>query len=67
MDLGDEKSATLAEVLFRRHRHQGLEIPDALVAATALTRKLTLVTFNQKHFRFLKNLDLFPIDRLTPG
>lgn len=34
----------------------GLQIPDALIAATAIDRNLTLVTANTKHFSFLKEI-----------
>ncbi len=37
----------------------GLLIPDALIAATAITKKLPLWTFNQKDFKFIGNLVLF--------
>lgn len=36
----------------------GLQIPDALIAATAMENKLTLVTANVKHFAFIKGLKL---------
>ncbi|OGD62754.1 hypothetical protein A2160_04790 [Candidatus Beckwithbacteria bacterium RBG_13_42_9] len=36
----------------------GLQIPDALIAATALEEKLTLVTGNVKHFNFIKGLQI---------
>lgn len=36
----------------------GLQIPDALIAATAMENKLTLVTANVKHFSFIKGLKL---------
>ncbi|OGG18481.1 hypothetical protein A2721_01690 [Candidatus Gottesmanbacteria bacterium RIFCSPHIGHO2_01_FULL_47_48] len=36
----------------------GLAIPDALIAATALEEKLTLVTSNVKHFKFIPGLRL---------
>ena len=60
----DGPIAALAEELWRRYRRRGLRIPDSLIAATALTRKAMLVTFNQKHFQFIEGLSLFPIDRL---
>lgn len=34
----------------------GLFLADALIAATALHYDLTLLTFNTKHFRFIKDL-----------
>jgi predicted nucleic acid-binding protein len=40
---------------------QGLLLADALIAATALEYDLTLITYNTKHFQFIKSLKL-----LTP-
>lgn len=48
-----EKSIKLMREFFLSH---GLKFPDALVAATALEHKLTLVTGNIKHFSFIKGL-----------
>jgi hypothetical protein len=36
----------------------GLSIPDCLVAAIALTRAVTLHTFNLRHFRAIPGLDV---------
>jgi len=36
-----------------------LSIPDALIAATALTRDISLYTLNVKDFRFIPGLALF--------
>ena len=60
----DCKIASLADELFKKHRRKGLNIPDALIAATALTRRFILVTFNRKHFHFIPHLILFPADSL---
>ncbi|HXV18824.1 MAG TPA: type II toxin-antitoxin system VapC family toxin, partial [Candidatus Omnitrophota bacterium] len=38
----------------------GLRSADALIAATALENGLALVTSNQKHFKPIKELKLFP-------
>ena len=60
----DGKIASLADELFKKHRRKGINIPDALIAATALTRRFILVTFNRKHFHFIPHLILFPADSL---
>lgn len=39
---------------------QGLLFLDALIAATSICNKLTLVTDNVKHFQFIKKLQLVP-------
>lgn len=60
----DASIAERAEHLLKSHRTRGLHAPDALIAATAMTRNLTLVTFNHKHFHFIPKLSLFPVDTL---
>lgn len=44
--------------LFRRDfgKSQGVQLPDALIAATAEARQATLVTLNRKHFPMLANV-----------
>ncbi len=42
-----------------RREHRSLEKEDALIAATALTRKLPLLTRNLKHFQSIEGLILF--------
>jgi len=58
LDWGQEKVTKLAvDILKQYGLKQGIGLIDAMLAATALTRKLVLVTDNLKHFR--------PIDGLT--
>ncbi|TAJ99539.1 PIN domain-containing protein [bacterium] len=44
-----------------RSTHPSLERGDALIAASALARKLPLLTQNQGHFRLVKGLVLLPL------
>ena len=48
----DQVVAALAGRLLRRPSHHGrrFELADALIAATAITHQLTLVTYNVSHF-----------------
>jgi len=46
-------------LLWHYRLSHGLDIPDALVAATALETGLPLWTRNTKDFRFIENLRLF--------
>jgi predicted nucleic acid-binding protein len=48
----DTTTADLAGDLIRRYRRQGvtLDVPDALIAATALGQGLVLLTYNPRHF-----------------
>ena len=42
-----------------RRKHTVLEKEDTLIAATALVRKLPLVTRNRKHYKIIEGLVLF--------
>ena len=42
-------------------RHVSLSVPDAIIAATALTNGLTLVTLNQADFEGIPGLSLAPL------
>ncbi len=46
------------------HLSHSMRIPDALIAATALTAALPLATKNQKHFKFVPGLKVatYPAD-----
>ena len=43
-----------------RQRGQTLALPDAIIAATALQHRLTLITLNPKDFPF-RSLSLYPL------
>lgn len=49
------KAIELIEAYSNSH---GLLLADALIAATALEYGLTLITYNTKHFQFVKGLKL---------
>ncbi len=50
-----------ASALLRRYNlSHGLLIPDALIAATALTLEKPLATKNRRDFRFISGLNLLP-------
>ena len=54
-----EDSSALAMDLLKRYRlSHGLLIPDALIAATALSRKISFATKNRADFRFIAGLEL---------
>lgn len=53
-EIGDK----MLSLMVAYHLSHGLQIPDALIAATALEENLTLVTGNIKHFSFIKDLKL---------
>ena len=58
--LNPEITQQAIELLHEYNLSHGLLIPDALIASTALTIALPLMTRNQKDFRFIPNLVLVP-------
>ena len=57
----NEAIADTAVALLRRYRlSHGLLIADAFIAATALTVEVSLVTKNQRDYRFIEGLELLP-------
>jgi predicted nucleic acid-binding protein len=58
----DSPIASLAESLLKRYRSKGLQVADALIAATALKIDAVLATCNQRHYRFIDGLRLFQIE-----
>jgi predicted nucleic acid-binding protein len=47
--------ARIAGRFYGRHKAQGLSLPDAIIAATALVHRKTLLTRNTKHFELLRD------------
>ena len=55
----DEASSQLAAQLIDRYAHShNLRMADALIAATAITQSLTLLTANDKHFAKIEGLKI---------
>lgn len=51
-------SAAIADEAARIRRETGLKLPDALIAATAVLQRATLVTANERDFRRVPELAL---------
>lgn len=51
----NKRIARVAGQLYGKYRHQGLSLPDAIIAATARVYKKTLLTRNTKHFEQLRD------------
>jgi len=58
VNLSADVATTAAELLERYRLSHGLLIPDALIAATALTEGMAFLTKNQRDFRFIDGLQL---------
>jgi predicted nucleic acid-binding protein len=56
MHLSPDASAQAYELLLTYNKSHGLTIPDALIAATAITHQLELATDNERHFKMIPDL-----------
>jgi tRNA(fMet)-specific endonuclease VapC len=55
----DEEISIIASELIEKYaKSHGLQIPDALIAATSLSRQLKLYTCNKKDFVFIEKISL---------
>jgi len=56
--LTNEIAQKAIELIDNYSNSHGLLLADAIIAATALEYDLTLITYNTKHFQFIKSLKL---------
>jgi len=52
-------SEIAVDLIYKYSKSHGLDIPDALIAATALDYQITLFTYNIKDFKFIENINLY--------
>lgn len=64
--LNEQISGTALDLLRRYRLSHGLLIPDALIAATALSLEMSLVSKNQRDYRFIEQLSLCPYPQPFP-
>jgi predicted nucleic acid-binding protein len=59
-------SKTAFQLMKRFRSSHGVEINDMLIAATSLDRKTKLISKNQKHYKFLPDIELleYPYSRV---
>lgn len=49
------------ELIYTYSSSHGLLLADSLIAATALAENYTLLTFNKRHFQFIRKLKLYSL------
>ncbi len=62
----DQAASELATLLIESYRlSHGLQIPDAIIGASAVVHQLPLFTYNQKDFSFMPNIQLSVSNAVT--
>jgi predicted nucleic acid-binding protein len=59
LNINDEISELAYDLIFQYNKSHNLLINDAIIAATAITNKTTLVTLNVSDFRFVPKISLY--------
>jgi len=59
IDLKKEISGMAVILIERYAKSHGLQIPDALIASTAICSGMELLTFNLKDFKFIEGIRLY--------
>jgi predicted nucleic acid-binding protein len=62
----DAVIAVAASELMQRYAHTPLHASDALIAATAWTKHLPLLTRNDKHYIFIEEIALVSVTEILP-
>ncbi|ETR65838.1 MAG: PIN domain protein [Candidatus Magnetoglobus multicellularis str. Araruama] len=62
INLNEDIALNADKLLLQYRLSHGLLIPDALIAATAITLDYPLISKNQKDYRFIQNLTFLPYD-----
>ena len=66
LKLSEQVCDTALELLRQYRLSHGLMIPDALIAATAMTMNQPFISKNQRDYRFISGLQLLPYPGVTP-
>lgn len=57
--INEQVSKKFTELIGQYSLSHNLDLPDALIAATAITHDIELFTLNKKHFRYIEELKLW--------
>ena len=58
VNVNEDISAKALELIKQHSLSNGLSIPDAIIASTAVSKGLTLATKNTKHFKVIKGVKI---------
>ena len=59
LHLNEDISKNAIDLIGRYSKSHNLDIPDALIAATAIKKEISLFTYNNKDFRYIEDIVLF--------
>ena len=59
LTINEEISKIALDLIEKYSKSHGLDIPDALIAATSLYYEIPLLTYNKKDFKYIEDLKLF--------
>jgi len=59
LTINEEISKIALDLIEKYSKSHGLDIPDALIAATSLYYEIPLLTYNKKDFKYIEDLRLF--------
>lgn len=62
IEIGIPVSKLALEFMEQFNLSHGLKIPDAIIAATAVTHQIELYTYNVKDFRFVPDIKLYGLE-----
>ena len=58
ININEEISDLSKKLVFDYAKSHSLDIPDSLIAATAIINNINLLSYNKKDFKFINNLKL---------
>ena len=58
LHISEEISAMSVQLIEKYSKSHGLQLPDAIIAASALENEIPLFTFNRKDYRFIPGMHL---------
>jgi predicted nucleic acid-binding protein len=59
VNIDKQISKTAINLIEKYAKSHGLQIPDALIAASAICNQIELFTYNVKDFKFIKDVKLY--------
>jgi predicted nucleic acid-binding protein len=59
INLDKKISINATNLIYKYSKSHGLDVPDSLIASTAISFDMKLLTYNKKDFKFIEKLELY--------